>query len=183
MSKEQKVETKKTITVAPLKIDVTTEKRRLALAVKAAQPILSITSLKGLQDAISVLHQIKERARVIETAKRSILDPLNAARKATFAVFAPLEEEITVYEKSLKDSMSKFQADQPSDFPNKVEGSRGGYVMFSRGPKVLVIENEKKIPEKFWVLDEAAIKKALEAGEHVPGADLRDSEERNVAAY
>lgn len=116
---------------------------------------------RQVKDAISKYQAERERKA------REERERIEKQRRAGTITAATAERKLAVVESKA--------------LPNTVRTAEGASVTFKR-EKVLVIENEKKIPDKFWVLDEAAIRKALEAGEHVPGADLRDADQKGVSA-
>lgn len=59
----------------------------------------------------------------------------------------------------------------PEPMANTISSSTGAKITF-KVERTLVIDDPKKIPDEYWVIDEPAVKKALLAGEHVPGAHL-----------
>lgn len=97
--KEFEVATDKTITVA---------KGQVTKAYNRAKE-LEITNDEQLADASDFLAVIKKHAKEVDAKKRTILNPLNAAAKATRDLFRDVETQAANAEKYVKQKMVDYE--------------------------------------------------------------------------
>lgn len=120
----------------------------------------------------------KARWKPYEDAVKPIMEELRKKLSAyqTAQIKKQREEEAKIAER-MKPGKGNFKADtairklenveRPED---KVETDSGK--LGFREKKVLKITDEKKVPNKFWIIDEKALLDALKKGEKVPGAEI-----------
>jgi len=156
-----------------------------------AFPLIGLISndsqFETARDRYKVLRKLESR---VDTVKDSIIGPIKESIKATNALFKPVEQSIDVVIEEYTTELTRYanakeiaRLQELARIENdkrikKVEtiqaakeavGERLGGTM--RVTK-LVIESPGKVPVKYWVIDEAAVKKALQQGIEVPGAKL-----------
>lgn len=179
--KNIKVEEKKEI--APL------QKRSNALATKAQG--LKVSSIKGVEEANEFLKKIKVAKNYVAERKKSVLDPLNEARKNLLDLFRPIEDQITGAEYSVKRSLLGYKM----NIDKKVEGKKeeiakkveSGKVSYEEGSKKIErqekkvssfntrkqrdveIVDEKKIPREYLSPNIKKIKEDAFNGKDIPG--------------
>jgi len=172
---------------------------------KKAQPILSklnslsIETADDFNEAGARLKALKSFAKIAETEKKTITDPLNQTMKAVNAHFAPFFNSIKLIEAQVKEEMERYlqtvdkKVEQlQEDFKvgtikkvttlhKKTEEVAGGLqsTVQQRFVTAVTITDLKKIPLKYLVPDEELIKRDLLEGKKVPGAKL---EERRILA-
>lgn len=133
-------------------------------------------------------------ARAIEkkiaTAKASILDPIKESIKATNKLFKPLEDSIdTIIEEytfelsryANSKEIARMEAIAKAENDKRIKNietmqarkeAAGHRLEGTMRVTKLVIETPGKVPLKYWVIDEKAVKAALQDGIVIPGAKL-----------
>lgn len=148
---------------------------------------LSIKSKKDYDAAGHLVKQLKELRAHAEAKKRTILDPLNEAAKATRELFKPFEESVSLIESDTKAKMISWSDKQDTKrevleerfeqgsigvvaLANKLQDVRtASEFAETRKQKEIVIEDESKIPREYMVPDMRKIKEALKTGKKIPG--------------
>lgn len=74
---------------------------------------LTIDSNESLSQATDILSKIKTAAKDVKTRKEEITKPLNDALKSARSLFKPIEDDLAVAERTIKDKML--------DYSNEVE--------------------------------------------------------------
>jgi len=183
-------------------------KTQITKAVAAAQE-LTIKTEEDAKGATDLLSKIKLVGKLIAEKKEAITKPLMEAIKETRALFAPLEASYTEAERTIKGKMidysdmveeanrkkaekieSKVEDGKMSfekgsekiaalpDAQAKVEGNKG-QVTF-RIQKDIKVVDKSKIPLEYMEPDLVAIRRAVLAGQEVPG--IKVVERKGVAA-
>lgn len=162
---------------------------------------LKIKDKNDLQEATNLLTKIKVIGKELLFAKEKITKPLNEALKSARGFFAPVENEWLRAEKIVKEKMLDYQkeemvkaAKETSKIEAKVEAGKmgfdkaadkieaitpaktiasegGGSAQF-RPIKKVVVEDESKIPDEYWVLDMVKVRKVALAGVEIPGVKI-----------
>lgn len=167
---------------------------------------LTITSPEEMGHATELKAKLRDIGKSIKERKEAITKPLNDALKSTRELFRPLEEHFdnaeSIVDKKLLDYKRKVdqearekEAKIAADFEagkikkietveKKIENiervektvqTDHGKVQFRKIKKVRVVD-ENQIPDKYWVLDQVAIRKDALAGIVVPGAEVYEEE-------
>lgn len=140
------------------------------------------------------LRSIKEIKKRITDRKEQITKPMREALDSTRALFKPLEIAVEEADKTVRSLLlvaeEKREAEQKKldkDVERgKISVDQAMTVMtpdsggLFRMVKKLVIKKKNLIPDKFWIIDEVAVRAALMAGKKVPGAELK--EEKTVVS-
>jgi hypothetical protein len=113
-------------------------------------------------------------SKIIDASKEMIL----SYRKESKQI---LEEKQLQLEAEWKKNGKKKGEIMPTlgDLPNKLRTDYGDIVF--KKDTIIRIKNEKKVPEKFWSVDEKKVKEAINNGEEVPGVIVEESE--NFAVF
>ncbi len=158
---------------------------------------IRVNSQPTLEQAKKSLAEVKEIRKVIEEKKSSIINPLNEALKNARALFKPVEDRVSVIENYLKGEILRYnnklleeQKKREAEAEKKIQSgatfaeavktiervAEKIETIPTRKIKRLKITDENLIPRKFLIIDEVAIKRALFAGEKVPGCELVEEE-------
>ena len=175
------------------------EEKSLALVKQDVEAVESqsrfkVTSEEKLQMAVVARKQIKEASKNLETQKKSITDPLNAALKNTRTLFAPFEERLQVVDKwlggQMLDWMEKKDAEARAKAVEVEKKVAEGQITFAKASAAvekatakveaipvreltrLRIVDASKLPREYLVPDEGKIFAALKGGQKVEGAEL-----------
>lgn len=139
--------------------------------------------IETLQSNLKSLKGVKEK---LIARKEEITKPLRIALESARNLFRPAEEKLASVEANLKAEIletEKKREKEQEKLMSKIEKGRvspdQGLSLMSKAPKglfrpvkVMEIKNKKLIPDKYWVIDEVAVRAALIAGKKVPGAIL-----------
>lgn len=184
-------------------------KAQVTKAVSAAQAI-EIKTHEDIAQATDVLSRIKTVGKMIKDRKEAITKPLNDALKSARALFAPLEESYEEAERIVKSKMIAYQneidrkaqeeaakiakkledgkiseatamkkIDALPEAPMTVQGNKGA-IKTSKVKKFEVID-KSKLPIEFLLPDEVAIRKAMHAGQELPG--VKYWEENQISGF
>lgn len=187
--------------LAPIKVEVT------ELSVLAETAV--ITTPEENATAMELKAKLKALGKQIKDRKEAITKPLNVALKSARELFAPLEEKferadelvgekLLAYKKQVdaeaKAEEAKIAArlDKGTikletaerkiaeiETVQKTSQTEHGQVQFRKLKKVR-IKDKSKIPDKYWVVDEVALRKDALAigalGEVIPGAEVYEEE-------
>jgi len=93
-------------------INLTPVKRQVTTISNQAGDLF-IDSKESLAQATDILSEIKTAAKDVEKRKKEITDPLNASLKAARALFKPVEDDLSMAERTIKTKML--------DYSNEVE--------------------------------------------------------------
>lgn len=155
-----------------------------------------------MEEATTLLSNVNKNLDAIKAEKEKVLKPLREAANAEKARWEPLEKVLKPLVETLRKKMSAYQtalvkkkAEDDAKLAARVGEGKGklkaetairkmgentvqektetaaGSVGF-REKKVLKITDEKKVPQEYWVIDEAKLMVALKAGKEVPGAEI-----------
>ena len=154
-----------------------------------------------MADASAYREQLKNTLSIVETVHETQYRPLKDQVDLVTAKFSPLEKSLTSVVKSLNSSMGAYQTKLIKDAQIEAEkiaariGEGKGHLKFETAmakladitrPEVLAetgfinrpklsIVDITLIPKEYFVLDEKALKAALDKGVVVPVATLVDS--------
>ncbi len=134
----------------------------------------------------------REAEKLIKAKKDSVLKPLNDSVKAVKLLFKPYEDRLEVaidaYQnvltayanaKEIKrlQELEKVENDKRLSNPATIQAKKDAAGQRLDGTmkiKRLVITNPALVPDEFWIIDEAKVKRALLEGLTVPGAELKE---------
>lgn len=155
---------------------------------------IKVTSQATLEQALEARVEISKIAKDVETAKKSITDPINLAVKNIRALFAPLIERINDQDAHLYQEIAKWRQAKEAETQKKMAEIEtkvaAGEITFEKASAQLERQSEKtkiipqrvvtkarvtdlkKIPEKYISVNLYAIERDLRAGIAVPGAEL-----------
>lgn len=137
--------------------------------------------------------ELKTRLKEVEARQTAILDPLKKSMTEVKALFKPalltLTEASTVLHKALNEfanrreeerqaALEKINNDARLKRPETIQRYRAEVATKADGTmrvQELVILDPDAIPDQFWILDEVALRKALMAGQVIPGATLKET--------
>jgi len=195
MSKKKSNPVKKTEKTTPTKNDVVSISAALAVTMHSAQRYdkqLIIVTADDYERAREHYKLIRAMDREVELKQRAILDPLKVAMNEVKTLFSPArtllarvsdvyEVEMTKYANKQailrQNELKRIDSDKRLTNIETIQTKREQVVERPSGTmivKKLHIIDEKKIPNKFWIIDEQALKMALKSGEKIPGAELID---------
>jgi len=195
MSKKKSNPVKKTEKTTPVKNDVVSISAALAITMHSAQRYdkqLTIVTADDYERAREHYKLIRAMDREVELKQRAILDPLKVAMNEVKTLFSPArtllarvsdvyEVEMTKYANKQailrQNELKRIDSDKRLTNIETIQTKREQVVERPSGTmivKKLHIIDEKKIPNKFWIIDEQALKMALKSGEKIPGAELID---------
>lgn len=183
------------ISVATKQDIVVLEERANAISTKAN---FKITSQETLKKANEIMATLKVAKKFVSENKAKIIQPLLLATKNTRELFRPIEEKINGAEIRLKEGILSYkkvveerQAEQKAKIEAEVESGQKTFDQASekmekveakteefktRKIQKLVITDEKKIPQEYFVIDEVRLRRDLLAGKSIPGAELKTEE-------
>lgn len=166
-------------------------------AVKAVEEI-SIKTDEDLQNAATVLTNVKKLQKWLTGEKEKIVKPMREAMNAARAIFAPLEEQIDGAEKKLKSAMVTYQIKKEAEQKKKEESiaarvekgqlkeetavrkleampevknnlqTETGATAFNKKKVVRVVDKEK-VPEEFWVIDMVTLRASALTASKIQG--------------
>lgn len=196
-----KPEGRSTTTLAVVTPDLTKTDTSLA-AWETQHKALVVCDAESQAEAITLVDEVKKHYDEVEALEKSITGPINASLNLIRGLFKPRKNRLLAMEKDGKSKLIIYQAELEAEAAkakakieaqvergkiseavgaarmaaveepsNTIVSPTGGKVTFNNR-KVLVIDDESKIPDKYWVVDEAAVEKALLAGDRVPGAHM-----------
>lgn len=195
MSKKKSNSVKKNEKTTPAKNDVVSISAALAVTMHSAQRYdkqLTIVTADDYERAREHYKLIRAMDREVELKQRAILDPLKVAMNEVKTLFSPArtllarvsdvyEVEMTKYANKQailrQNELKRIDSDKRLTNIETIQTKREQVVKRPSGTmiiKKLHIIDEKKIPSKFWIIDEQALKMALKSGEKIPGAELID---------
>lgn len=111
--------------------------------------------------------KIKEALAIIDKKILAYNDAIEAERKRKEAQIAARVERGT-----MKAVTAVAKLDKLVEAPTNITTENGS--ISYRVDKVVAITNKALIPQQFLIVDEVAVKRALLAGETVPGAELQE---------
>jgi hypothetical protein len=152
-----------------------------------------ITSKEDMEIAGQQVKALKEIAKEAKKQKEGITNPIYEAIAKIEELFKPFENKVKNAdtetklliqeflddsEKKLKQVEHDFKTNKikkVSTFTEKTNELQVGSTGATKVRKVtkMFITDAKKIPDKFYVIDEGAVEAALKNGEKVPGAELK----------
>lgn len=163
---------------------------------------INITDNDSLQNAVGIRAKIYGLAKIIETKKKSITDPINSALKEVRAMFKPVEDhyeslrllvdgKIMLYEKEKAEAARKAQEKIEARVEKgtlkqetaikkiaKIETVEKNIVSESGGGvqfreiKKINIFDPSLVPDQYWILDEVRIRKEALAGVQIAGVKI-----------
>lgn len=152
-----------------------------------------IVTQQDVELASNQVKLLKELAKEAKTQKEGITNPIYEAVEKIEALFKPFEDKVKKADADIKILIEDFiarnnkQLEQvQEDFKNnkikkvstytektnELQIKSTGAAKFKKITKMFITDT-KKIPDKFWVINETAVEVALKNGEKVPGAELR----------
>jgi hypothetical protein len=170
---------------------------------------LKVANKDDLQEATNLLAKIKMIGRDILSAKEQITKPLNETLRNVRGFFAPVESQWSEAEVIVKKKMLDFQRAELAKAKTeevKIEAKvEAGKMSFDKAAekieevtpektikaeggngsaqfkkiRVVKVEDEKLIPDEYWVLDMVKVRKVALAGVEIPGVKV--VEELSVA--
>lgn len=181
--------------------EVAVVKQQATKALAAAEA-LTIKTEKDAEQATDILSKIKTVGKMIKERKEAITKPLSEALNSARDLFKPIEQNHAEAERIIKGKLLNWQEAEArrieketvkvvdkmesgkmttekavakiediGEVKTKVTG-KVGQISTREVPKYYVV-NEEIIPREFCSPDMAKIKKALDAGISVPGAEKR----------
>ncbi len=187
------------IAIPPLTVDLSEPKRQVALVIKQAGAI-TVTDDQSQSAAVALLSRVKTAQKQMTAAKASIVRPLNAARKAVFDLFRPIEEQAEAVESRLKHALSEYYDEQETarqkaeakvqaaleagrirpataerrlqemPAPAKTVQGADGGRTTFTTQRRVEIYEPSEIPDEYWIVDEPRVARDVLSGNHVPGA-------------
>lgn len=163
---------------------------------------MEITSPEEMTEATTILSQANKALDRIKDEKEKVLAPLREAANAEKARWEPLESRFKPVVARLRDLISKYQTaalakkkEDDDKIAARVKEGKGNFTpetairkmekntveekvvteaggLSFREKKVLKIVDESKIPDEFWIIDEAKVLANLKEGIAVPGAEI-----------
>jgi hypothetical protein len=181
-----------------MKIEIQEEKS-LAIIKKDVDDVENINGLKvnsqpTLENAKQIRSFAKDIAKKVEAEEKKITKPLNEALKSTRDLFRPykeriekvvdyldsqmlsynkkLKEEEVIKAKELEDKIAKgkISFEKASEKIVKIEEKQDN-INIRKIPKVRILD-KSKIPLEYMEPDEVEIKRAILAGNIIPGAEI-----------
>lgn len=152
-----------------------------------------IRSQPDLDEAVAMLKGLKEVQKQVKEKKESVTKPLNEALKAARSLFEPMETALAAAEAKLKGRMLTYQASLAKKVEVAVEKAEekiaegGSFAQAGKAVakaaarvdavptmtvKKVLVEDESKLPDAYWVIDQVKLRKDLLAGVVVPGAKI-----------
>lgn len=149
-----------------------------------------IRSQRAYDIALAEFVALKQLEKENEARKKPLLDSANETVRQIKAIFRP-------FENNLESILSEYHVEL-NKYANAVEAERikklesintdkrlknvetivalreeaGERASSTMRIKKVVIDDESKIPDEFWIVDQVALRKALIIGQHVDGARL-----------
>lgn len=151
-----------------------------------------MTSVKEYEQGREVFKALKLTLKNIEERRDKILNPLKQSVKATKELFQPfiekVEREIDIVGSNLKlwaneqeqkriQEQTRLDNDRRLKNPETIQKRQDQIAERPEGTRnirKLVITDPAKVPDRFWIIDEVALRQALMADEKVPGAELKE---------
>lgn len=155
---------------------------------------LEITSKEDYAYAAEIARDVKTQLAQIETERKRIAGPQYEAWKATNDLFSRVREKYVVAEKVLKDKMALFlAAEKAREMALLAEAAKGDVTALAlaaeAAPTAQGVSERKRVtfevvdpaavPDEYWMLNDKAIRAAVQAGAQIPG--VRVSVETTVA--
>ncbi len=155
----------------------------------AVKPIVTISDFEAGRESYKA---IRAAVKTIEARRDLIMSPLKVAINETKLLFKPFLDNLETQSEELATSLGKFanlqeikrhqeqaKLDADTRLKNPATIQKRQDAIPERAPgtmmvKKLVILDPKSVPDEYWILDEVAIRKALLAGETIPGAELKE---------
>lgn len=186
-------------------IKTTITKKDLSLTqedIKMADVISNIKTDSEVEHAAEILIYLKEQVDLLEEKRKQYVSPSQEAINKINADFKELtiprltkieqlKEKVLDYVGIQKQELKKKEKEVQKELKNNAlmltEGAnmivcKNGELRFRKTVDVKVT-NQKKIPEKYWVLDMKAIEKDLANGIEIPGVKETVNEIGTVAIY
>lgn len=140
------------------------------------------------------LRQLKSIRKKVEARKEEITAPMREALASARALFKPLETKLEEADKVLRKEILVLEERREKEQAKLAGKVASGKMSVDKGMDLMVPQNDglfrmvkklkivakAKIPDKYWVIDEVALRKDLMDGKKVPGAEL--IEEKTVVA-
>jgi hypothetical protein len=131
---------------------------------------VQITDVKIASDVGINLSKIADLKKAVEDQRTEITKPLNLSLKSINSFFKKFSDPLEVIDKQLRGKVIEFG----KTTEEKVFG-----VIHFRKNQVIKVVDETKVPNKFYSVDMAKIKKAISDGEEIPGVEV--TEENSVS--
>lgn len=153
---------------------------------------VTIDSPEAFNNGRDIYRNIKLLGKRIEESRDRIIAPLKLSIAETKSLFQPLLDKVNARAAELNASLAQYanelerirveeqariENDRRLKNPETIARHLANIEERPAGTmtvRELVILDPEQIPDEFWILDEVAIRKALLAGEVVPGATLKD---------
>lgn len=133
---------------------------------------LRIGGEKTAYRAASLLSEISTNVKLLEEQRVFLVKPLQDHVKKINDHVAGLKRPLENADSILRGKLTTYNVEH--DAPQTLRGD--GFTVSRVGRDEVVIDDVKKIPREYLKVDEAKIKKALQAGKTVKGAHLVKSE-------
>lgn len=167
--------------------------QRESVGLVADAKALVIANTTDLELAAAALQTVRGRIRQVEAKKAAILDPIAIAVREIKSLFRPAEVALAKADELIAGKMTDY--DRAQAIAEQKEKARlvrrgdtetevalrpaaitteKGTVSFVSHPEVVVVD-EAQIPRKWLVPDMVAIRRAVLAGETIPGVEKRDT--------
>lgn len=174
---------------------------------------VTINTQEDYANAVDLVSKLKETGSKLKNTKELITKPLNEALKNARALFAPIEEQFEKAEAIIKDKLlnykrkidaearakeAKIAADLESGKIKKIETAekkiekierventtRGsvGELQIRKIKKVRIVD-EEKIPRKYLIPDNVAIRRDALSGIEIQGVEVYEEESMAVGTY
>ena len=163
-------------------------KKKASPLIRQAEDI-SITTKDEYEQAGKLVSQLKEYSKEAERQEKTLTEPAKSIIKSAMDIFRPFRTRVAEIEGMVKIRMIEYRARQENESRKLEQKFADGTIKkvstlvakqnelldtsseFAQVRKIwtLTITDAKKIPAKYLVPDEVAIKNALRAGEKIPG--------------
>lgn len=187
---------KKPLTPTPQPIEADVQALTVQLRRMGGQLISRIDSAEDLNTLRAQQLDILNFRKGVWGKKDAILKPLLAATRATRALFAPVEERVEVmlgllktmeldYDKATRAALAKREETlakkvargditegQASARLARTKAEAG--TTSTRIDRKVTITNRDRVPDKYWIIDEVALRADALAGLVIPGVEITE---------
>lgn len=150
--------------------------------------------------ATSQFGWLKDKEKELKERETAITKPLNDALKGVRALFAPVRDRLAGMITQVKSGLEQYNADveaalekQRAKLAHKVEAGAltegqakreivkaatagGAGVIPTSKHRVVVVIDEAKVPDRYWVLDMVKVRRDALDGRRIPGVEVREEQ-------
>ena len=142
---------------------------------------IRVTTDETFTEAGEALIHTKQRLKRIETLRKEIVAPLNAHVKKINSMFKQESAPFSILENTLKSEMSNYNTKKEEELKQHTEVQEAPISKTKtesgstsvRKQWVFEVEDESKIPQEYFILDESKVRTAIKDGQRdIPGMKI-----------